>query len=257
MVILFIISYIQKQKPFTRLWLNSLVCIGCLAVTSGTPIAMLAWGGLAMLGACISHFFTYRSNRLRIFPLLALFSISGIPYSIGAYALAGLASSFSYIWLILALPIYALLIYLFIDSLSVMPDSNPVPEPLNLAVYAIGLVIMAFSPFAILIKDAQLAGNVQNYWWAGVSVILICLLLVLFNEKINLRFKSNEKLSHGLAFVDRSLTFQWLERIWQWFSWFLSGIINFLTGLLEGEGGIIWALVMLVLLVSLVSVGRS
>ena len=257
LAIVYALLSIQKQKTFSYFWLNSIICLGCIAVTSGTPIAMLGWGGVALLGASIPHFFTHRSKRIRVFALLGVFSLSGIPYSVAAFALAGLTSVSSFLWIIPVLPIFALLLFLFVDSIQMPNDESLTPEPLYLAVHLIGLFITAFAPFAILIKNAQLAGSVLNYWWAGITVVFLCLVMMLLKRKVHLKSNVIGKLSPVLIFVDRVLTFQWLERVWQWLSWFLSGFINFLTGLLEGEGGIIWAIVILVLLVSLISIGRS
>ncbi len=257
LAIVFILIFMQQKKSITQLLLNSLICLGCIAVVSGTPIALLGWGGVALLGAAIPHFFTHRSMRLRIFTLLGVFSLSGLPYSIGAFALAGLTSAFSLAWLIPVIPLYALLIYLFIDSIQLPFDENPAPEPLYLAAHLIGLFILTFAPFAILIKNAQLAGSVSNYWWAGMTVVVLCMLFILINKKVHKKTSPIRKLTNGLIFVNKVLAFQWLEKTWKWLAWFLTGIVNFLTQLLAGEGGIIWAIVILVLLVSLISIGRS
>lgn len=257
LAIVFIIFLIQKRRVFTDLWLNSLICLGCIAVISGTPIAMLGWGGVALLGLSIPHFFTFRTDRLKIFALLGVFSLSGIPYSIGALALAGLTSASSFLWLIPVLPVYAFLLALFIDDIQKPNDEGLASDPLYLAVHLIGLFIVAFSSFAILIKNAQLAGSVLNYWWAGITVVILCLVMILLKRKVHLKSHPIGKLTNSLVFINKLFTFQWLEKLWQWLAWFLSGIINFLTQLLAGEGGVIWAIVILALLVSLISIGRS
>ena len=257
LAIVFIILLIQKRRNFTNLWLNSLICLGCIAVISGTPIAMLGWGGVALLGLSIPYFFTHRTDRIKIFALLGVFSLSGIPYSIGALALAGLTSASSFLWLIPVLPVYVFLLVLFIDDVQMPYDEGRAAEPLYLAVHLMGLFIMSFSSFAILIKNAQLAGSVLKYWWAGITVVILCLVMILLKRKVHLKSFSNGKLTNSLVFINRLFAFQWLEKLWRWLAWFLSGIINFLTQLLAGEGGVIWAIVILALLVSLISIGRS
>lgn len=257
LAIMFITLSTHIGKTLTGLWINSLICLGCIAVISGTPISMPGWGGVAVLGLSIPLFFTYRTDRLKIYALLGVFSFSGIPYSIGALALAGLTSASSFLWLIPVLPVYAFLLVLLIDAVQMPNDEGRSPEPLYLAVHLIGLFILAFSSFAILIKNAQLAGNVLNYWWVGISVVILCLVMILLKRKSHLKSYPNAKLTKSLVFINRLFAFQWMEKLWQWLAWFLSGIINFLTQLLAGEGGVIWAIVILALLVSLINIGRS
>ncbi len=257
LAIAFITLSTHKGKVITNLWLSSLIFLACIAVVSGTPIALLGWGGVALLGLSIPHFFTYHTDRLKIFALLGVFSLSGIPYSIGALALAGLTSASSFLWLIPVLPVYSFLMVLFIDAVQMPYDESRAPEPLYLAVHLIGLFIVALSSFAILIKNVQLAGSVLNYWWAGITVVILCLVMILLKRKVHLKSYPIGKITNSLVFINRLFAFQWLEKLWQWLAWFLSGIINFLTQLLAGEGGVIWAIVILALLVSLISIGRS
>jgi hypothetical protein len=256
LAIVFIISAIQ-QKLTDQLWFDSIICLGCITVISGTPIGLLGWSGVALVGAAIHHFFSHRSGHLRIFALLGIFSLSGVPYSIGALAQAGLTSSFSFTWLIFVIPLYALLIYLFIETIQLPFIDSPTSEPLYLAVYLIGLFLMAFTPFAILIKNIELAGSVLGFWWSGIAVIVFCLVIFLIQMKVYFKKYISEKFGKSMRIINRVISFQWLGQIWKWLSWFISGIIQFLTQILAGDGGVIWAIVMLVLLVSLISVGRS
>jgi hypothetical protein len=180
-----------------------------------------------------------------------------MPYSIGAFALAGLTLANSWIWLLLCLPVYALLTLNLVRRILLPGQKNNTPESPFLAVYLFGLFLLAFSPFAILIKNPSLAANVLNYWWAGALVLLICLVFYWLSRRIRISNQQISIMNKGAIPVENFLGFDWLKTLWQWLAWILSGVIQFLTQLLSGEGGVIWAVVILALLVSLISVGRS
>jgi hypothetical protein len=53
------------------------------------------------------------------------------------------------------------------------------------------------------------------------------------------------------------LRFEWLNGIWKWVSLIIAEVFSFITQLLEGEGGVIWAIVLMALLISILGAGRS
>ena len=210
-----------------------------------------------MLGAGILHFYTYRSGRLNFFVWLGILSLSGLPYSISSFALVGLGSATSWYWLPAGLPVYALLLCNLVGSLQLPTAEKKSTEGLFLVVYSFGLFLLALSPFAILVKNRALAANALRYWWSGGVILVIGLLFYWFSKRIHINEKLLNKIKDRIIQSISFTTFSWLKNIWQGFVWIFSGITQFINQLLNGEGGIIWAMVVLALLVSLISVGRA
>jgi hypothetical protein len=255
--LLFLILLLRKHQAGSDLWLNSIICLGCISCFSGTPISLLGWAGVAMLGTGMLQFYSLRSPRLNVFALMGALSLSGLPFTIGAFALAGLSSANSWAWLVISLPPYSLLLFDFVHRILLPGQENGKTESVFLAVYLFGLFLLAFSPFAILIKNAYLAANVLKYWWSGVVVLFLLFVFYWLTNRIRTRSLKIAILEKGILPIVNLFGFDWLNIIWQRIEGIFSGLFEFLTQLLEGEGGIIWAVVILALLVSLISVGRS
>ena len=254
---IFVLLSIMKNSKTTDFWLKSILCLGCMSVFAGSPIALVGWGGVAMLGSGISYFYTQRSGRNQIFAWLSILSLSSLPYSIGSFALAGLTTSLSITWLIPGLFVYSFLLFDFIRIIREPGEEKETIEPFYLAFYLFGLFQFALSSFAILIKNTALAANVIRFWWVGIVLLALCLGLFWLEKRIRIPKTALENKTSRISSLFRLFSFEWLVKFWQWLSWFLFTIVQFLTRLLEGEGGVIWAIVILSLLVSLLSVGRS
>jgi len=231
--------------------------LGCIAVFSGTPISLLGWAGVAVLGAGIPHFYTYRSGRLNFFAWLGILSLSGLPYSISSFALVGLGSASSWYWLPIGLLVYTLLFCNLVGNLQLPTVEKSSTERLFLVVYLFGLFLLALSPFAILVKNRALAANALKYWWLGGAILVIGLLFYWIRKRIHISENLLDKIKDRIIQFISFTTFSWLKNLWQGLVWIFSGMTQFINQLLNGEGGIIWAVVILALLVSLISVGRA
>lgn len=246
-----------KRKISTRdLWLNVIICLGFMTTISGSTIALVGWAGVVMLGMGIPFFYSHRSKRYRMFGLLGILSLAGLPYSISGFALAGLTTSLSMIWLIPGLFIYSFLLYDHIRYIYTLEEEKETSETPYLALNLFGLFLFSLSPFTILIKNPILASNVLRFWWIGIVLTIFCLIYYWMEKKVRWKVTFIKRLDSLILNFNNIAIIQWLRDIWLWISWFVSGLVQFLTRLLEGEGGVLWAVVILVLLVSLISVGR-
>ena len=74
----------------------------------------------------------------------------------------------------------------------------------------------------------------------------------LFSEKIISQKKSEKSSPQTKSiYILRFLSFEWLFNTFSFLEGKVRGFVNGFSGLMEGEGGIMWALVMLVLIFSM------
>jgi hypothetical protein len=63
------------------------------------------------------------------------------------------------------------------------------------------------------------------------------------------------KLGETERILDTFFSFGWMTRIYDFLFGFIQKIVTLITGVLEGEGGILWAILLLVLLISYFQLG--
>lgn len=124
------------------------------------------------------------------------------------------------------------------NGIEISPDQTRKYSLVELSVIPLFLLIFGFSPPPTHISTFQ--------WGIGLSVSFITMLLIILTPKLN-PFRPRF-LSSKLAFPVEifSSTFRKLLMI-------LTNLINSLTSVLEGDGGVLWSIVILVLLISLMA----
>ena len=253
----FTIISLFKHANTYEVWLDGVICLAIISVFSGNPQTLLGWAGVVMAGAGVQQFYSMRSSRFNYSALLGVVAVSGLPLTIGLVALNGLSSKGNFLWEILCLPVYSLLLLDLIQKIITPQKDKPAVESWYLAVYFFGLFLLALSPFALIVKRVITSTDAFENWWMGVLVAVITLAAFLLNLRQKDLKTKLEEYSNKLAPILDFLCFNWLNEVWKWVSLIITEVFSFITQLLEGEGGVIWAIVILALLVSIIGAGRS
>ena len=255
--LLFVIVSLSKHQRSHEAWLNTVICLAFISVISGVPQSLLGWAGVVLIGAGVQHFYSMHSSRFNFFALLGVLAVSGLPFTIGLFALNGLSSKGLIVWEMICLPVYSLLLLDLIQKILIPNKDNPSVESWYSAVYLFGLFLLALSPFALIVKSVITSADAFENWWMGVLVAIITLAAFLFTLRQKAFKTKLEGYSNKLAPILVFLRFHWLNEIWKWVSLIITEVFSFITQLLEGEGGVIWAIVIMALLVSIIGAGRS
>jgi len=244
--------------PETRdAWLDSIICLALISVFSGNPRSLLGWAGVVMAAAGMQQFYSLRNSGFNFFALLGVVAVSSLPFSIGLVALNGLSANGLLVWEIICLPVYSVLLLVLIQNLLTSQKENSTVETWYLAVYLFGLFLLALSPLAIVIKNAEINARAFENWWMGLAVAILTLAALLLNSQQKALRSKLAKFSKAFNPLLDFLRFGWLNGVWKWISLVITEVFSFITQLLEGEGGVIWAIVILALLVSIIGIGRS
>jgi len=256
LAILFTILGFQEKSSLNQ-WSKAMVCLSAMAVVAGNPASVPAWCALACVGLGMYQFYRVRTTQIGIFIWLAALAISGLPFTIGANALQGLLQVNNPIPAILSLPVYALLLLNFIEKMRAEKGSAAKVEAWYQAVYLFGLFLLNLMPFAIVVKHSTYLANAWQNWWLGVAVVVIALVGKIVDSRIDLPGRFRKRTEQLVERIRRTLTFEWLGGLYSWLTLIFQEVLLFTTQLLEGEGGIIWAIVILALMVSLVGAGAG
>jgi len=117
--------------------------------------------------------------------------------------------------------------------------------------YSLGLFFFIFSISALVFRNlGSLTDEISN-WAFGFSAfffsVITTIVLIRLDRQKDLSFE-NTKISSLLYEI---LSFKWLFKFISFLEVRLSNIFIGLSGLLEGEGGILWSLVLIILLISI------
>ncbi|MDP2965569.1 MAG: hypothetical protein Q8N39_05955 [Pelolinea sp.] len=196
--------------------------------------------------------YTHRGKNLVIFPLINIFFASGLPISLIAFGPRGfIGNEFS---VGLAVLIVAQVLFL-LGYLKYAFEKNEKFNDLEVwyqAAYLAGLFLPLLSVAAVIVNSISSLANEIQYWSVGVIVVTLASIGYFYAGRIKIFNKSSQYLTEArLAWLWQSLTFEWLFKTLSFIENKARNFINGFSGLLEGEGGILWAVVLLLLILTL------
>jgi hypothetical protein len=246
----------RNETDGRQYWSLSLAGFSVAAALHGDRLAVLTWGVVLIVSGGIISLYSARSRGLIFLPVLGLVGLVGLPFTPAAAGIAGLAAPPLHIVDVLFILSLALLSAGYL-RLSLMPgDTLAELERWVLGVYPPGLILLAVSGWLIVILESP-GGLSPGVWWASlVSLFLAAGLFWLLLAKAP---AEEETQAGAIRFfksaVSPVLNLSWLYRILWVFLVGLQRILALITRMLEGEGGVLWAMLLVVLLLTVLTGG--
>ncbi len=244
-------------------WMIALagMCIG--STIRGYPLSSVAWGTALIFSGGVLFLYSAREKYTIFPPAIALLGLSGLPFTLTASGWDGLVVPPINIPDFIFLAAHILIMAGFVRQ-SLQPGEPLAPAERWIKVlYPAGLYLLALSGWVVAALGwAQFA--LSRVWPAAI----ISLIFVIFYSVWQLRFQTRfylgiyEKswaviLGRRAARIFSSvLRLDWLYGLFGLAYRLLQYLLQALTTILEGEGGILWVFVLLVLLLALVEGGR-
>jgi hypothetical protein len=241
-----------EGRPF---WIVVLSGFVIQSLINGFPTAAIAWSLVLLLTGSVLFLFSDRSKWLLILPTISITFMIGLPFTPNTMGLSGLIGNNLFLTLINLLAIFLLIFgYLrFAFKPAIKLESN---ERWVWLVYPLGLVFLLVT-HVIIFLITDLNWIVLGPIWISVPIFILSGVVVFFNQRVKTENQYSawarvfsEKLS---TTVSTFLRFDWLYNIFWGIFQFLQSVLNNISGILEGHGGIIWVLVLVALLITLVS----
>jgi hypothetical protein len=240
-------------RPF---WVISTAVFGLACVLHGQAQYSITWGMILLLGGGSLFLASPRNKWVSILLMVVFFGISGIPGSPSMSAWNGIIQGSLYI----SIPVFMLaaaFLYFGFLKFSQIPegDFSGVDRWVKV-IYPAGLGILIVTQWVVFIRALPTSVSF-TYWWCGVIVVVLALLLFLWKQGF-----LPESISQKFGKFSAIQKFNLEDRadIIFGMSWFIKGsglifslvqrILNLVAGVLEGEGGILWAILLLALLIS-------
>jgi len=231
-----------QGRPY---WILGLGAFALAAAVKGYPVASAAWG-LAMLysGACL-FLYSVRLRWLMVLPILGVIGFSALPFT---PTWEGSAFFFSLPWvyrIIFFITLSLLLIGYLRHSLRVVP-LEPGFERWMWVIYPLGLLVLPLFHFGLVYIKWGMGFREISFqtpgWWSGLiplGLTVIILVLDYRGIKFNLPF---------LTQIGEVFSLNWAYRFLWWLYRALGRILSTSSKILEGDGGILWALLILIML---------
>ena len=247
----------QHSRNGMRTWMSALSGLTVMLLINGQidyiqPLAIV----FCVLGGLLA-FELYGSSRFKIVIIILMLSMIGLPYtpSFGIWLSTVQENSafFVFIYPIL-LTFFMLVVFHKIISMPAKGDQNDSWLKISSTVSPIILLIVPWI-FEIWIWPAK--PDDFNLFSPGIFLAILTFLIYLDrSEKTKNNIKNHLNLNKRfLSFItsglEKVLNLAWITRIVTFVSQTLSNLINIIVRVLEGDGGLLWAFVFLILISSI------
>ena len=245
-------------------WALSLSGVAMLATLKGQSSVALACAAILAVTGGFIFVQSARDRRHTLLFVILILGMLGLPFTpfSGLWGFdIGAAWSFARL---VQLVVFTLLIFGTYMHYEKKPLAQREGENWLSFFATAGAIILVLTPWLTLIWSRDLLVLKPGWWYALVLLGLLGLgfaFRTYFMNRLNKSDRAIQFVRDVAVFGARSLRnffrFNWLFSMFAWIYHQLQVLIQFLEGVLEGEGGFLWALVFLALLASvLASAGK-
>ncbi|HWQ84143.1 MAG TPA: hypothetical protein VN363_06220 [Anaerolineales bacterium] len=235
-------------RPF---WILSFAALAITATLRGEQGASLAFGITGLLSGGLLFLYSTRPRNLLFLPLIGLAWASMLPLT-PSWQGVRLYTPPMPLTLLLYLPAQALLLIGYLRH-ALQPGEPPrraerwiwLFYPLGLLLIPLTHLIIAWFGNPASRVETDLPRILDS--WPGILVLL-------FAAGIYLAYQRGWRAPAGvIQFIRRSLSLNWFYALfWKIYRW-LGRSLEFVSQILEGEGGILWALLILIVILTLLT----
>lgn len=254
----------QNELEGRPYWIVATAGLAISSVINGNPLNSLAWSTLMILSGGVLFLYSARGRFTIVLPALAALALSGLPFTPAAFGWPGvLDESITIFDLVMIVAVALLLLGMIRHALAPGDPLKDMQGWIRVA-YPLGLFLLVGSSWLIALfgkNDAFIPGP----WGVSLATVLVSAGMGFFLW----RGQRLTQLEQRFAWLDKPLravgrwlasffSFRWLYTLLQNFLGVLRGGVEGLSLILEGEGGVLWAMVLLLLLLTLLipGVGR-
>jgi hypothetical protein len=232
-------------RPF---WVLGMASLSVAASLRGNPTGSIGWGVSLVLCGGLIFLFSARQRSILWLPFLGLWGLSGLPFSPSASSwLTG--NQISWLYILLFLPAQALLIAGFIRH-ALHPGETSLESQAKWVkvLYPTGLFILAGTSI-ILGLWGWVGAKTIGLWWASIAALTMAAGLSVFALTVLPRLAVTGVSPQWSRRLRLDWMFGLLSRLYRSFKW----VTDLITSSLEGDGGVLWSLLLLALILSVVS----
>ncbi|HEY5159269.1 MAG TPA: hypothetical protein VII93_15005, partial [Anaerolineales bacterium] len=232
-------------RPF---WVLGMASLAVAASLRGNPAGSIGWGVTLVLCGGLLFLYSARQRRILWLPLLSLWSLSALPFSTSASAWQT-GNLSSWLFIIPFVPAQALLMAGVVRHALHPGETSLESQAIwTKVLYPTGLFMLAGT--AVLLGFwGWIGSQVIGFWW----VSLVALALAATFSALALTLLPRLALPNISTQWTRIFRLEWFLKILLALYHFFHRIADMITSSLEGEGGLLWSLTLLALILSILS----
>jgi hypothetical protein len=226
-------------------WIIGMAGLAFIGTLQFSPSAALTWGLAMLYGGASLFLASVRTKWMISLGILGLATLTTLPFT-PTYLGLGMYQQLNIFAVVAPFAHLALLVGYLRHSLRLTEPLVGVERWVQV-IYPIGLVLMPVTYISSTLFGPEIPGTPAMPLWP--IIVLVGLVLAggaLYWKKITLPTRIFDLL-------DRVFSLRWFYPLLAWLYKFAGRVAKEISMLLEGEGGMLWALVVLVLLVSILS----
>ena len=229
-------------RPF---WVLGMASLSIATSLRGNPTGSISWGVILILGGGLLFLFSARQRSILWLPLLGLWGLTALPFSLSASAWQT-GNQNSWLFVIPFLPAQALLMAGFIrHSLHPGETSLESQERWTKVLYPTGLFLLAVISVLLGLWGWDGAHNLGQ-WWAAIIANVLAAGFTALSLTILVRLVPASSSNQWTRIFRLGRLYSTLNAIYGFFR----RIADIITNTLEGEGGLLWSLLLLALIIS-------
>ena len=250
-----------EGRPF---WIVAWASLATASVLNGNSDASLAWGLILILSGSLLFLYYPRVQRMNFLLYFGLIGLIGLPYTPAASGWAGLIANGVNFWTFLFIIAHAVMVFGYLNRALQPGGEVGSLESWARIVYPLGLIIIIQS--ILIMGLIGWPGSLTlGVWWLGlISSLLVIAAFILIRRLgitppyIQLPASSGftKAINWVIPRIEPLFRMEWIYRIVWWINNLLGKILSGFSTILEGDGGILWMILLLVLLISIL-VGRG
>ncbi|HWQ04674.1 MAG TPA: hypothetical protein VN452_04910 [Longilinea sp.] len=242
-------------------WIVATAGLAITCVINGSPVNSLVWSTSMILSGGVLFLYSARARFSLVLPILAALAVIGLPFTPTASGWAGLLGENVTLFGLVMVLVVALLVVGLLRHALLPGDSLKDMQGWIQVGYPLGLFILASSSWIIAITGSQVP-LIFNNWPASVAAFILVLglgVLILRRQRLIALERRITWLDAILQAAGRWLArffgFRWLYTFLRDFMGLVRRLVEGFSLVLEGEGGVLWAMVLLALLLTLLIPG--
>ncbi len=246
-----------EARPF---WIIALAGLAITSAINGMAAYSRAWGVALLLTGSLLFLFHPRIKRLRFLLMIGMLGMIALPYTPAASGWMGLVGQSLNFWGVLMILAHAILILGYIRYILTARSATTGLETWAKITFPLGFILIIQTNIALGIVGWPGVFTGELWLPSIISIIIVSATVIAFwrlnISPYEIQFSENNKtvtriraISHRIQTI---FSFQWFYQVLLAGYHSLSRVFITIISILEGEGGILWSIVLLILIITII-----